>query len=352
MSQDYSKLEDQIGNAGGTENTGNTEQKGLGKLKHAKQILTGKADLDDQEQSSLDAFKKKGKQERAKILAKETNISDGWIPIDRQEMGIRSIFYPVDWEFYVKAAPVMAVKNWMSIDEDNASAVNKCLNEIVRTSVKIKTNDNRGANWKDINSWDRFWFILKVREATFAHGESKIEFTDSCTNCDSDITYTLNSQSLFYEFPDNDLIDKYWDGEKWNIDPQEYDVKHDPITLYTPKLGKDDAIIEWATAKAQMKQKIDENFIQYLMWMLKSPSQNPQLLDHQISDIYKEYKSWNIDMYEFMTDVIRNLTINPSENLETICPNCGQRTRSSVKFPNGIKTLFYTETKVKKFGSR
>lgn len=348
MSKDFDELENQIGEAGGI-----PENKGLGKLKHAKEVLGQKADLDADEKASFDAFKKKGQQERvAKAESNVVDISGGWIPVDRKEMGIRSIFYPTEWEFYVKPASVMAIKNWTAIDEDRADQVNTTMNEIIRTGVKIDTHSNEGAGWAQINSWDRFWFILKVREVTFAKGESKIEFQDTCSECDSDITYTLDSHALFYEFPDDDLIDKYWDGEKWNIDPHEYNVDHEPITLYTPKLGKDNAIIDWATAKARAKQKIDENFIQYLMWMLKKPAKDPQILDHQIETCYKEYKSWSVDMYDFMTDVIRNLTINPSEKLRMKCPVCGQEATSTVQFPNGIKALFRVETKAKKFGSR
>ena len=86
--------------------------------------------------------------------------------------------------------------------------------------------------------------------------------------------------------------------------------------------------------------------------MLKKPAKDMQVLDKQIEKLYKEYKSWSIEMYDFMEDVIRNITINPSENLRVTCPHCGQEATSTVQFPNGIKTLFKSETKAKKFGSR
>lgn len=338
----YDNLEDQIGDAG--------SEKGLGKIEH-QEILGKKAKLSDEEQSSMDAFLKKCNSIR-ETNHESVNIGDGWIPVDRDEMGIRSEFYPPTWDFYIKPAAVSAVKNWTSIDEERADQVNKILTEICRTSVKIDTHGDGTGGWQQINSWDRFWFILKVREATFSKGETKVEFEDQCSECGQDIIYTLNANALFYEFPDDELIEKYWDGKQWNIDPLEYDVQHEPITLYTPKLGKDDAIIEWATAKARMKQKIDENFIKFLMWMLPKPARDANVLDRQIDKIYKEYKSWSVEMYEFMDDVVRNITINPSEQLRVTCPHCGQEATSTVQFPNGIKTLFRSETKAKKFGSR
>lgn len=346
MSNNYDQLEDQIGMIGGEEELSLGKPK---KLKH-KNVYGQKDDLTNDEQESLNAFLSKDRVRKEKI--EETSISTGWIPINRDDMGIRSMFYPESWEFYIKPATVQAIKNWTAIDEERIDQVNKVFNDVIRQCVKIDTHENIGAGWAQINSWDRFWFILKVREYTFTTGESKIEFTDACSECDGDITYNLTSDSLFYEFPDEDLIEKYWGDGVWTIDPSEYDVDHDPIVLYTPKLGKDDSIIEWATARGRNNQKIDENFIEMLVWMLNKPSKDPQMLDRQIQKLYAEYKSWSVDMYTFMKDVVRNITINPSEKLKQICPHCSMEATSNVQFPNGIKALFNVGSKVKKFGSR
>ena len=337
----YNELESQIGDIGAeTPLTGK-------KLKHAASY-GGKEELDASEQASLDGFLN-----RSKKSEEEVKIGDGWIPLNREEMGIRSIFYPESWEFYIKPATVAAIKNWTAIDEERPDQVHKVMNEICKSCIKIDTHMIDGAGWTQINSWDRFWFILKVREYTFSKGESKVEFTDACSECDEDITYKLTSDALFYEFPDEELVDKYWANGVWEIDPREYNVDHEPITLYTPKLGKDDAIIEWATARARNKQKIDETFLKFLVWMLpKANYRDPQMLDRQIQKLYKEYKDWDVDMFEFMDDVINNITINPSEKLRCKCPNCGGEATSNVQFPNGIKVLFKTESNVRKFGSR
>lgn len=341
MVNDYNELESQIGMIGG-------ENSQIGKkLKHASSYGK-KEELTKDEQSDLDGFLS-----RATHKKEEIKIGDGWIPVDRDQLGIRSIFYDEKWDFFIKPATVGAIKNWTAIDEERPDQVHKVMNEICKSCIKIDTHDQEGAGWTQLNSWDRFWFILKIREYTFSNGESKIEFEDSCSECDEDIKYTLTSDSLFYEFPDDDLIEKYWVNGKWEIDPSEYGVNHEPITLYTPKLGKDDAIIEWATSRARNKQKIDETFLKFLVWLLPKPSRDAQMLDRQIQKIYKEYKEWDVDMFQFMDDVINNITINPSEKLRCKCSHCGGEATSNVQFPNGIKVLFKVESSsVKKFGSR
>lgn len=340
----YDSLESQIGNVGGNPE----ENKGLGKLKHAE-VYGGKKNLDDEEKNEMESFLARSR----KKLSIETPIAEGWVPIERSELGQRAMFYPEDWEFAIRPATVQAIKNWTSVDEENPEELNKVFNEIIRLCVRITDSKGVVHTWQEMNSWDRFWFILKVREYTFAQGESKIEYTDQCENCDEDLTFTLNSSSLTYEFPDDDIIQKYWDGSKWVIDPREYDVDAATITLYTPKLGKDQAIIDWALNRArQGKRDIDENFIKFLVWMISKPSRDPQNFDAQVRQAQNTYKGWDIDMHSFMTDVVNNITINPSEKLSTKCPHCGAEVTSQVQFPNGVKALFKTESKVKKFGSR
>lgn len=330
-------------------------EEGLGKIQRPE-VLGRQAELSNEEKDALEAFRARASKAspRAEVSTHEEGpvISDGWIPVDRSELGIRSQFYPEDWEFFIRPATVQAIKNWTAIDEERPDIVNKVFNEIIRTCVRVSSPNHDGASWASINSWDRFWFIIKVREFTFARGETSIQFEDTCSICGEDMIFKLTAESLFYEFPDEDLVEKYWNGSNWQIDPTEYDVPGSTVTLYTPKLAKDEAIIEWATAKVRSGAKIDEVFLRFLPWMLNKVPRDPQALDRLIQKCLKEYKSWDVDMFSFMDDVVRNITINPSEQLSMKCPHCGGEAISNVQFPNGIKVLFNVPTKAKKFGSR
>lgn len=340
----YDALDEQIGEFGGDEmNT-------IGKLKH-KSSYGQQNDLSEDEQKKLDEFRSKSRRNNSDP---GIQIKDGWIPINREEMGRRSNYYPESWEFFIRPATVQAIKNWTAIDEERADVVINVLNEIIKTCVKIDTHDINPASWNQIKSWDRFWFILKVREYTYSQGQTKVEFQDECSECNEEIDYNLTADSLFYEFPDDDLEEQYWDGKCWEIDPSEYDVfGEDVIKLYPPTIERDMTIIDWATAKLRAGGKVDENFVNFLSWMLPlKHSKDMQLLDREINKIYKTYKSWSIDMFTFMSDVIKNININQSDKLKVKCPYCGMEATSTVQFPNGIKVLFETQTTVKKFGSR
>jgi hypothetical protein len=140
------------------------EETSLGKLQH-KSAYGQKEDLNEDDRASLAAFLDKGK--RLKEEKEEIAISSGWIPINRDDLGVRSSFYPESWEFFVKPATMQAIKNWTAIDESRPDQVNKVFDEIIKQCVKIDTHSTQGAGWAQVNSWDRFWFILKVREYTF-----------------------------------------------------------------------------------------------------------------------------------------------------------------------------------------
>ena len=360
---DYEGLESEIGNLGGEEQvTEQKAEKSLGKLKYDHG--TRKRELSDEEKRELEAFRARSDSRSTigrgmgspKLPMGDPDdgvvpVGDGWIPVDRMEMGLRSYFYPEDWQFAVRPATVNAIKNWTSVDEERMDQVNNAFNDMIKTCVKI-TSSEGGVSWENLNSWDRFWFVMKIREYTFTHGESKVQFTDTCSECDEDITYELTSAGLHYEYPDDDIIEKHWDGKVWKINPREYDVDADEITLYLPTLGKDNAVITWATNRYRQTGKVDEHFAEVIPWLIPKASRDPQMFDRQIDKIYKDYKSWSVEFNSFIRDVIRNLTIMPSNKLRTICPCCGREAVSNLRFPDGIKVIFNVATRAKKFGSR
>ena len=349
-------MSEQIGDMGGEQEQFETGLKDFGKLHH---IPGQQAELNEDEQKSRDAFetaiaRKRGS--RTLTLTPESNnIHDGWVPIDRSELGIRSQFYKEGWQFRVRPATVEAVRNWSSINEENLSVVNNVMNEIVRSCVSIfDENTNMAVSWDKINSWDRFWFILKVREYTFAQGEQAMEFDEECDSCGENIHFVLTADSLFYEFPDAEVVERNWNQNEmyWDIDPKDYDVDYHKVKFFVPTLQKDNAILQWLYAQTEANKKVDDVFIKFLPYMLERAPKDTNLLDRMIKDCYNEYKRWDADTFLFFDEVRRNITINPTEKLIGTCPNCGEEVRSTVRFPNGIKYLFAVQGRHRKFGSK
>lgn len=347
-------LEGQIPEAGETVNTNeqvaqkNEASQYLGtKLTHT----IGKLNVDKNKDSEL--IEEKHLSRVGERIQESIDYRDGWIDVDKRLLGDRAVFYPETWQFRIKPATVEAIRNWSTIDNENPNSIDDVFNEILKSCLAIVTPQGP-LPWGNIRSWDRFFFILLIREYTFQQGEKKVEYTEDCPNCDNPVTFVLNSGSLMYDLPDSDIM-KYFSQEEqnWMIDPNEYDVEWpEPITLYLPTLEKDANIKAWMIDRVQNKKKIDQVFIKFLTWMAPKISKDLTIAQRQIRDYEVKFKSWDTDMFSFMNDVVTNIMVTPSTKLITVCPTCGEEVTSDIRFPNGVSDLFNISSGRKKFGKK
>lgn len=281
-------------------------------------------------------------------------IRGGYIEIDPTELGERGEFYPSGWKFYVKPASVDDIKNWSSIDEERIDQVNDVFNEIIRSCVKTVDGYGVTMGWNKINSWDRFWFLLKVREYTFDKGEKELKYTEECPECGEPVIYTLTSSSLSFDLPDRDVIDRHWNREsrEWIIDPKEYDVNGPTLHFYAPTIEKDQVIFNWLLKRQNEGKKINETFVKFLPWLLKRVSKDENVNEKFITEAEGTYKMWNKDMFALVDDIIRNIQITPGDKLKTLCEHCEEEVASPIRFPDGVRGLFAVSSGHKKFGSK
>jgi len=291
-------------------------------------------------------------------IGQNADIRDGWIDVDRRLLGERDIFYPEDWRFRIRPATVEAIRNWSTIDEENPNSVDDVFNEIMKACVSILT-PNGPIPWGNICSWDRFFFLLLVREYTFAHGEASLSYEEDCPECENPVKFELTSQTLKFDLPDPEVMPMYdREHRAWHIDPAEYDVDHEPITLYIPTLEKDANIKAWLIAQIQENQtrtnrsKIDQVFIRFVNWLSPKVSKDADVAKRQIKELNMIYKSWDAEMFGFMDDVIKNIVVAGSTKLTVTCPTCGEEVTSNIRFPHSVSDLFAVQGRRKKFGKK
>lgn len=302
----------------------------------------------------IEENKKEGLSVIGDNVFKNAQYRDGWIDVDRSLLGERDLYYPKDWKFMIRPATVEAIKNWSTLDEENFNSIDDVFNEILKSCLSIKTDEGQ-IPWGNINSWDRFFFILLIREYTFVTGEAKLEYEEECPECENSITFNLTSSSLMYDTPDPELLEMYDQENKcWRIDPAEYDLDGEVITLYPPTLDKDANIKAWIISKLQenKNKKFDQVFIKFLTWMAPKISKDTTIADNQIRRYSAKFKELDTDMFTFMDDVIRNIMITPSTKLISKCPVCGEEVTSTIRFQNSVRDLFTVRNKHKKFGSK
>lgn len=304
--------------------------------------------------SEFDEMRNRGLSGIGSSVQINADIREGWMEVDKALLGQRADFYPEDWQFRIRPATVEAIRNWSTIDDENINSVDRVFNEVLKSCFAIVTS-NGPIPWYNINAWDRFFFILLIREYTFQRGESAIEYTEDCVNCDNPVTFRLTSDSLLYEFPDEEVMPMYDKASRnWIIDPSEYGLNMDVIRLWLPTLEKDINVKAWAIARYQENpnKDIDPVLIRFLPWFLPKISKDDTIAQRQIKEFKRKFESWDIDTFKFFDDVITNIMVTPGTKLIQTCPVCGEEVTSLIRFPDGPSSLFNIKSKFKKFGKK
>ena len=288
-------------------------------------------------------------------IGETSRVREGWLPVDRTLLGERDIFYPSDWSFYIRPATVEAIRNWSMIDDQNGNSIDEVFNEVLKTCLQIKDSTDRPIPWHNICSWDRFFFLLLIREYTFQDGESNISYYEDCPECETPVEFNLTSDALMYDMPDEEVI-SYYDqtSRTWAIDPSEYEVEGDPITLYVPTLEKDANIKAWMIRKLQENRntKRDPVFIRFVSWMTPKISKDDEISKRQMKQLKTAFDSLSIDQFEFMDEVLKNIIVTPKTKLVAKCPSCGEEVTSDIRFPDGVSGLFHIQSKRRRFGKK
>lgn len=339
MSKTKHPLEDQIGDIGEDIQETSTTQEGLG----IAPLFAKK-----KEDTSSDDFR-----EKTDSMFRKPTIAGGWIPLDRSELEGRDQFYPSDWEFSIKAADVSAIKNWSSIDEEQVLSINKSINELLQSCVRVTSNGNV-LNVNKIHTWDRMWFLLKVREYSMVTGEKAYTFNDECS-CGATVSFNLDAHSLDYNLPDMDSIGQYYDSERqlWEIDPNEFGVRGKNLVFYLPTVEKDDVVVAWIYERARSGKKIDETFAKYLPWLIPGVPTDAKQILNTIKDCEIIYKQWSHDQFDLVEEIFVNIEASAKDVIKTTCESCGAEVHSTIQFPGGLKGMFSTPTnRRKKFGTK
>lgn len=290
-------------------------------------------------------------------ITKTAEIRDGWIPVDRGLLGERDKFYPEEWMFYIKPADVEAIRHWSTIDAENPNSIDDVFDEVLKSCLSIKSISGN-IPWHNVNVWDRFFFLLLIREYTFADGgEQKISFNRECPNCEVDVPFELVSTSLMFTLPDESVMKYYNQGKRtWEIIPSDFEVNtpQEMFEFYVPTREKDSNIKAWMIAELQenRNKKFDQVFIKFLPWMLPKVSKDMTVAKTQIKRAQTEFKSWDIEVFSFLNEVIDGITVTPGTDIITTCPSCGEEVTAPIQFPDGISSLFSIPRRSKGFGKK
>ena len=96
----------------------------------------------------------------------------------------------------------------------------------------------------------------------------------------------------------------------------------------------------------------DQVFIKFLPWLLPKIAKDVNIAKNQIRKAEIDFKSWNIEQFTFMDEVLKNIMVTPSTNLLSVCSSCGEEVTAQMQVPDGIGSLFDINDRRKKLGKK
>ena len=151
---------------------------------------------------------------------KRINNMIGYLNVPLETLPSGGKFYPENTRISIRAARVSEIREFSTIDEDDAKDVADKMTYIISQCCKIYYGNTPG-HYKDIIVADRIVLILKIRELTFVDGQSSIKIpvpSGACktVGCEPQETIDFNSTMLQFRKPDEEL-EKYIDQAKKSL---------------------------------------------------------------------------------------------------------------------------------------
>jgi hypothetical protein len=254
----------------------------------------------------------------------------GFKLIPLESLPSQGLFYPSGTKIFIKAASGAEVKHWSTIDEEDHYSIDEVLNYVVERCIRINIPGQR-ASYKDIKDVDRFWLIFAIREYTFKDGENKL-VAEIPNNQGVIEKVEVTKDVISYYNPSEKMMQFYNEEDKcftFNLKTGEV------VNLYLPSVGISSFLSNMRQLKQMQRQKIDEDFARYSMFIFKD-------WKGLTEDMYKneEQKSvgWSIGKISLLAKFVEFVkeSVNPSM---TVSLSDGEVT-VPLNFRGGLKAIF------------
>lgn len=262
----------------------------------------------------------------------------GYLNVPLETLPSGGKFYPENTRISIRAARVGEIREFSTIDEEDAKDVADKMTYIISQCCKIYYGNTPG-HYKDIIVADRIVLILKIRELTFVDGQSSIKIpvpSGACktVGCEPQETIDFNSTMLQFRRPDEEL-EKYYDpiNRCYNIHTKSYGM----VTLYVPTIGTWTAVSDYIRNELQNNRKLDETLSEMTQFLVKDWR---GLSDRAIFAKISEISGWDTNKFTLVYRLIEKINVGIEFEITDTCKNCGGEIKVPISFPDGYKSLF------------
>jgi|LakMenEpi03Aug12_release.lakeMendotaPanAssembly.Ray.scaffolds.fasta_scaffold06823_16 hypothetical protein len=263
---------------------------------------------------------------------KEVNERIGYINLLMTNLPSKGRFYRNDMRISIRAARVLEIREFSTMDENSILDVDEKLNSILNSCCRIEYGGRRGSH-KDILEEDRLFIILSIRELTFATGENRLMINAKCNNCKNDNSYELRTNILQYY--NTDEYDKYYDEEYRAF---KFETKSSgTIVMAPPTIGVMRTVTEYIKEKEEKKENWDKSFLQLLPYLQRDWRGFDK---NGIFNANVEFNGWSANKYSTVYRLAEKIRVGVKQELTCQCGNCDGEVTVPITFPGGIKGLF------------
>ena len=265
----------------------------------------------------------------------QLNFAPGYIEIYKENFPSKGIFYGRDSRFLIRAASVMEIKQFSTMNEEDPYSIDEALNQILKSCLTYREG-NSIRSFKDLKEEDRIYVILAIRELTFVKGENKLNLTSVCKDCGHENHIEITKDSFEANEPNEKLI-KYYNEETRRFEVQT--KSNGTVYIEAPSIGIMMEVTKYMQKMQMEGKKIDKAFIKTLPYMVNDWR---GLNEKAISNLQMDFMSWDAKQFQIMNVLIEMCTVGVKETITTICenPKCQVEVATPITFPNGIKSLF------------
>lgn len=327
--------------------------------------------MTEQEKAAREALGIEQENKVDKFVQEETMISDeteevqkptpkkdivtivGFVPISRESLPSKSLFYDNDIAVTIKAATTAEIKHYSSMDDEDPMEVNRHVADILNTCCKVIKGDSVELSYKDLSDFDKVYTFFAIRDRTFlAHKrESNLTNKSECPHCGHKNSKNISNETFgYYDIPKS--VMKYYNELERCFVLSDESLGKEPLKIYVPTVGVTEKIVDYIRRKEIEKQSGEGGYYNANdLTIIMYTTPDWRFIDDKdkyIKSRLRELENWKEERYLLATEMTKRLKIGIKPTISYKCEKCGGEIKAAIRFQRW-GTLLSAENIISRF---
>lgn len=276
-------------------------------------------------------------------VAKNTFLEDipkhhkSYIKINKEIFPSECMFYPEDWNFYIRPARITEIREFSSLHEDSSYRTNEAINIILSSCMKI-TSSTSQINPKNCLEIDKIFLLLAVRDLTFYEIENELVNISSCPSCGKNCNIKIYSNNTL--FFDHDLKIKGF----YDIDSRSYvfniESTGEKLSLRPPTMAITEKINTFNKHAIEKGLNVDPDSLNKIRYLdLNWNNISYEELQRNLIEI----SNWSMIKISMFEHFVKDFENQFSSKSIGICESCSAEVAVPFSFQGPYRSIFLVQ---------